>query len=71
MRIGFDAKRYLFNNSGLGNYSRALISGLRQYHPENEYLLFTNRIPENYAETDLEIVHNPEGGRGYRSFGIT
>ncbi len=70
MRIGFDAKRYLYNNSGLGNYSRALISGLKQYHPENEYLLFTNKIPENYTETDLEIVLNPSGGKGYRSFGI-
>jgi glycosyltransferase involved in cell wall biosynthesis len=71
MRIGFDAKRYLYNNSGLGNYSRALISGLRHYHPEHEYLLFTNKVPENYAERDLEVVHNPAGGKGYRSFGVT
>jgi glycosyltransferase involved in cell wall biosynthesis len=46
--IGFDAKRAFFNNSGLGNYSRNLLSALSINHPGNTYLLFTpktkNRI---------------------------
>lgn len=39
--IGFDAKRAFFNNSGLGNYSRNLLSALVKYFPENKYILFT------------------------------
>jgi glycosyltransferase involved in cell wall biosynthesis len=46
--IGFDAKRALFNYSGLGNYSRNLLSALVKYYPGNSYFLFTpdtrNRI---------------------------
>lgn len=46
--IGFDAKRLYFNNSGLGNYSRNLLSSFAKYYPENSYYLFTpktkNRI---------------------------
>jgi len=41
MRIGFDAKRAFFNNSGLGNYSRTLVSQLSTLFPENEYFLFS------------------------------
>jgi glycosyltransferase involved in cell wall biosynthesis len=41
MRIGFDAKRAFFNRSGLGNYSRTLISQLCVLFPENEYYLFS------------------------------
>ncbi|WP_430932385.1 glycosyltransferase family 4 protein [Saccharicrinis sp. 156] len=43
MRIGFDAKRAFFNTSGLGNYSRNLISNLSKFAPENEYVLFKNQ----------------------------
>jgi glycosyltransferase involved in cell wall biosynthesis len=41
MRIGFDAKRAFFNQSGLGNYSRTLISQMSMLFPENEYFLFS------------------------------
>ena len=41
MRIGFDAKRAFNNHSGLGNYSRNLISGLNNYYPGNQYFLYT------------------------------
>src|SRR5690554_3329883 len=44
MKISFDAKRAFLNSSGLGNYSRNTLMALRQYHPENEYLLFTPEI---------------------------
>ena len=40
MNIGFDAKRAFHNNTGLGNYSRTLITGLANFYPEHKYLLF-------------------------------
>ncbi|NVO18227.1 MAG: glycosyltransferase family 4 protein [Bacteroidetes bacterium] len=42
MRIGFDAKRAFMNRSGLGNYSRSLLTMLSEYYPENKYLLYHN-----------------------------
>jgi glycosyltransferase involved in cell wall biosynthesis len=51
MILGFDAKRFFHNTTGLGNYSRDLIRILAQYYPENSYLLYNpkpkkiDRIP--------------------------
>jgi glycosyltransferase involved in cell wall biosynthesis len=51
MIIGFDAKRFFHNKTGLGNYSRDLVRILAQYYPENSYLLYNpkqkkiDRIP--------------------------
>lgn len=41
MRIGFDAKRAFLNKSGLGSYSRNLISALSSSFPHQEYFLYT------------------------------
>lgn len=41
MKIGFEAKRAFTNGTGLGHYSRTLISSLAAYFPENDYYLFT------------------------------
>jgi len=57
MRIGFDAKRAVSNFTGLGNYSRFVISNLMKYYPQNEYKLFIPRLP---SETDTETTHNGE-----------
>ena len=54
MRIGFDAKRAFNNYSGLGNYSRYIISNICRFHPENEFYLYTPGI------VDEEIYHEPE-----------
>ncbi|GAB2530267.1 glycosyltransferase family 4 protein [Rufibacter soli] len=43
MKIGFDAKRAFTNTSGLGNYSRFVISGMMTHFPQEEYALFTPR----------------------------
>ena len=40
MIIGYDAKRYYHNFTGLGNYSRTLIRILKENYPENEYILY-------------------------------
>ena len=40
MVIGFDAKRAAQNRTGLGNYSRYIARTLKEFAPDNEYLLF-------------------------------
>lgn len=44
MKIGFDAKRLFHNNTGLGNYSRDLVRILKQYYPNNEYVLYNPKL---------------------------
>ena len=66
MRIGYDAKRFFSNATGLGNYSRTLIETLAKYHSENEYHLFA---PKNDASERVNFIkqypsvltHFPEG----------
>jgi glycosyltransferase involved in cell wall biosynthesis len=41
VKIAFDAKRALFNATGLGNYSRYVVNNLSARYPENDYLLYT------------------------------
>ncbi len=47
MRIGFDAKRAFNNQSGLGNYSRNLLSALYSGYPDFSYILYTPYIKKN------------------------
>ncbi|MDR1257732.1 MAG: glycosyltransferase family 4 protein [Tannerellaceae bacterium] len=47
MNIGFDAKRAIQNNTGLGNYSRYLAGILSKHYPENHYTLFAPRRKHN------------------------
>ncbi len=54
MRIGFDAKRAFYNNTGLGNYARDTIRILSQYHPENDYFLYTPKLIQN---SRLSFLH--------------
>ena len=46
MRIGFDAKRAFFNDTGLGNYSRTLIKALAEHYPQNSYYLYSPKEPK-------------------------
>jgi glycosyltransferase involved in cell wall biosynthesis len=48
MRIGFDAKRAVQNNTGLGNYSRYVIEIVSAYYPGNDYILFAPKQKENH-----------------------
>lgn len=43
MQIGLDAKRYFHNHTGLGNYSRSIVSGLQKFFPEEEYKLYDEK----------------------------
>ena len=47
MKIGFDAKRLFNNFTGLGNYSRTLVSQLAEQFPEHDYLLYTPKVIVN------------------------
>ena len=49
MRIGFDAKRAFQNSTGLGHYSRTLLTSLSQYYPLNKYFLFAPKITSRFA----------------------
>lgn len=40
MNLGFEAKRFFHNNTGLGNYSRDLVRILSQQYPQNKYFLY-------------------------------
>ncbi|MBZ9729458.1 glycosyltransferase family 4 protein [Salegentibacter sp. JZCK2] len=40
MKIGYEAKRIFHNATGLGNYSRDLVTILSNFYPENNYLLY-------------------------------
>lgn len=64
MKIGFDAKRYYHNNTGLGNYSRTLVDALQRLYPEHEYVLYdeksfsrTFRLGRMAAADGCDIFH--------------
>lgn len=56
MKIGFDAKRYFHNRTGLGNYSRTLVEGLKTRFPENEYVLYD----ESSLKRTFRLGHKAE-----------
>jgi glycosyltransferase involved in cell wall biosynthesis len=47
MIIGFDGKRAVQNNTGLGNYSRLVVDSLSTYYPDNDYRLYAPVRREN------------------------
>jgi len=49
MNIGFDAKRYFHNGTGLGHYSRSLVKSLCQFYPQHAYFLFNPKKNTKYA----------------------
>ncbi|MBI9065701.1 MAG: glycosyltransferase family 4 protein [Salinivirgaceae bacterium] len=68
LKIGFDAKRLFNNFTGLGNYSRSLVSGIKKYHPENELFLFTPKIQKKedtkpFFENTYNIITPKSGSK--------
>jgi glycosyltransferase involved in cell wall biosynthesis len=51
MNIGFEAKRFFTNMTGLGNYSRFIVDALSTFEDHNSYYLYTPR-----ATTHQEVV---------------
>jgi glycosyltransferase involved in cell wall biosynthesis len=70
MNIGFDAKRYFHNSSGLGNYSRDLVSGLLNQFPEDTYYLFDNEPNATNLDSRLKLVSPKIKSVFWRVFGI-
>lgn len=68
MRIAFDAKRAFQNTTGLGQYSRTLISSLAEFHPEHEYYLMAPKITSIYqAPANMHIISPGGIGKTFRS----
>jgi glycosyltransferase involved in cell wall biosynthesis len=57
MNIGFDAKRAYQNSTGLGHYSRTLISSLAEFFPGNNYYLFAPKITNTFNTTGFTNIH--------------
>ncbi len=58
MRIGFDAKRAVFNMTGLGNYSRNLVRSLATLYPNDEFFLYSpGRVDNPRLEFLNELSH--------------
>jgi glycosyltransferase involved in cell wall biosynthesis len=55
MRIAFDAKRAYQNNTGLGNYSRSLISSLAALYPQHDYFLMAPKQTEMYSDVHANM----------------
>jgi len=48
MKIAFDAKRALNNGTGLGNHARILLNALMRDYTNNDYLLFTPKVKDEF-----------------------
>lgn len=55
MRIAFDAKRAFHNGTGLGHYSRTLLSSLAKDFSDNEYLLLNPNAGKFFTERAQNI----------------
>jgi len=57
MRIAFDAKRAFQNFTGLGHYSRTLLSSMFKRYPEHEYYLMAPKKTERLNTSAYNNVH--------------
>ncbi len=60
MIIGYDGKRAVKNNTGLGNYSRLAVELLAGRYPDNRYLLYTPSLSDNPRLEPLAKMGNIE-----------
>lgn len=59
MKIGYDAKRFFQNRTGLGNYSRDLVRIMQQFYPDNSYLLtrpLLRTVPTNRSRIWIQFA---------------
>jgi len=57
MNIGYDGKRAFQNKTGLGNYTRSLLSALAHYYPGEQYTLFAPRITDLFKTVSFPQIH--------------
>jgi len=77
MNIAYDAKRVFHNSTGLGNYSRTLLTNLATMYSEHEYYLCTPELSDhpfalNYCEVPYRHIIPAKNtpGAWWRSLGI-
>ncbi len=58
MKIAFDAKRAYQNNTGLGHYSRTLISSLASNFQQNQYYLCAPKLTDQYQFSTNNNLYN-------------
>ncbi|MCM1318900.1 MAG: glycosyltransferase family 4 protein [Muribaculaceae bacterium] len=73
LTIGFDGKRAVRNMTGLGNYSRLVLSSLAEAYPQMQLQVYTPRDDDNDRWNKVRSLHNirirlPEG-KGATIFG--
>lgn len=56
MKIGFDGKRAVSNRTGLGNYSRFVISNLVKYYSKNTYKIFSEKKPSKEIKEAINLL---------------
>jgi glycosyltransferase involved in cell wall biosynthesis len=66
MHIAFEAKRAFNNFTGLGNYSRFVISALKKHYPEEQYSLYTPQVSKReeaalFYKENKDITVLPSG----------
>ncbi|MFN4006160.1 MAG: glycosyltransferase family 4 protein [Chitinophagaceae bacterium] len=57
MNIAFEAKRVFNNGTGLGHYSRTLVTSLANGFPEHEYYLFTPSTSAMFSTNAFANMH--------------
>ena len=78
MNIGFDGKRAANNLTGLGNYSRSLITQLAKRFHQNQYFVYSQKIKDKpqitsfFKEDRIHLKLAPSASLNFlwRSFGI-
>ncbi|MEY3983234.1 MAG: hypothetical protein RL160_791 [Bacteroidota bacterium] len=70
MRIAFDAKRYFFNRTGLGNYSRRWVQLLAERSTGNDILLCTPKKPDPMPDLppQCRLLGPEQFALGYREW---
>lgn len=58
LKIGYDGKRAANNLTGLGNYSRSLISHLAKHFSKNQYLIYTPKIKNKLKKSAVFLLPN-------------
>lgn len=82
IKVGFDAKRYFFNKSGLGNYSRSIVFSIMKYTDNIMPVLITPKKPKRHWRESsipdselskngfIEVLYPPKNHFAWRTFGM-
>lgn len=71
LKVGFDAKRYFNNTTGLGNYSRWVVNGLNNFNDLDMFLFSPNTQPSSNQKIISPLGRNRFFKSLWRIKGIT